>query len=320
MSSSADQLLDEVLRVLNYDQFTDRQLRVKLFEANLQVKTLKEELVESKHSIKVVERSNDLLNNEIDAIKQELHESGDRVDMLEDVIDKKQQLIESQGYTPSLLVRKYNSASLIEGSGLYCGGTAYVESDILSLESKLERARRDFDELDIENTNLQEKIVHLELEIEASQIKTDTYPTDYQVQQDLKIKELISNNDEMKKDFDHLTVQATKQEKHIDKQNSIMSELNREVDILREIVVQKDTIISKQKEIIFQKDGAIEDLEVNNIGKEVEIGRLNKLVYEKEVLIAKKEDVIITKDDIIEEKEATLSLQDKIIDYYSSFV
>ena len=46
MTMSADQLLDELMRILNYDNLTDRQLRVKLFESSLRIKTLKEELVD----------------------------------------------------------------------------------------------------------------------------------------------------------------------------------------------------------------------------------------------------------------------------------
>ena len=320
MTTSADQLLDRLMRVLNYDQLTERQLKLKFFEANLRVKTLKEELEEAKSAKETSDRGNDLLTVELTAIKRELQDARDRVDMLEDVVDKKQLLIENHGYTPSLLVRKYNSATLIEGSGPYCGGTAYVESDILSLESKLERARRDFEELDIENIKLKETIHTLESEIEISTILSDVYPTEYQVQQDLKIKELVSSNDDLKKDFDYLTGQSTKQETFIEKQQIILSELNREVDIFRDIVAKKEKIISQQKEIIFQKDGIIEDIGVSIVGKDIEIGKLNKMIADKEDLLAKKEDIIIKKDDIIEEKESTLSLQDTIIDYYSSFV
>ena len=320
MTTSADQLLDRLMRVLNYDQLTERQLKLKFFEANLRVKTLKEELEEAKSAKETSDRGNDLLTVELTAIKRELQDARDRVDMLEDVVDKKQLLIENHGYTPSLLVRKYNSATLIEGSGPYCGGTAYVESDILSLESKLERARRDFEELDIENIKLKETIHTLESEIEISTILPDVYPTEYQVQQDLKIKELVSSNDDLKKDYDYLTGQSTKQETFIEKQQIILSELNREVDIFRDIVAKKEKIISQQKEIIFQKDGIIEDIGVSIVGKDIEIGKLNKMIADKEDLLAKKEDIIIKKDDIIEEKESTLSLQDTIIDYYSSFV
>ena len=276
MSTSADQLLDELMRILNYDNLNTRQLKVKLFEASLRVKTLKEELVEAKSVKETANRGNDILTAELTATKQKLHDAGDRVDMLEDIIDKKQQLIESRGYSPSLLVRKYNSASLIESSGPYCGGTAYVEADIISLESKLERAKRDSEELDIENTKLVETNHSLELEIEFLK----THQVDYDLHQDLKIRESILEND-----LDHLTQLSIKQEKQIEKQQDILSELSREVGILKKEAIQKENIIMDQKSLIIQKNEVIEASGVCQAEKDLEIEKLKNLVDEKDDII-----------------------------------
>ena len=276
MSTSADQLLDELMRILNYDNLDNRQLKVKLFEASLRVKTLKEELVEAKSVKETVNRGNDILTAELTATKQKLHDAGDRVDMLEDIIDRKQQLIESRGYSPTLLVKKYNSASLIESSGPYCGGTAYVEADIISLESKLERAKRDSEELDIENTNLVETNRSLELEIEFLK----THQVDYDLHQDLKIRELT-----LESDLDNLTKLSIKQEKQIEKQQDILSELSREVDILKIEVIQKEKIIMDQKNIIVQKDEVVEAAGVRQVEKDLEIEKLRNLVDDKDDII-----------------------------------
>ena len=273
---SADQLLDELMRILNYDNLTDRQLRVKLFESSLRIKTLKEELVETQLAKETAKNSNEVLAVKLNSIKQELNDAGDRVDMLEDIIDKKQQIIEDKGYTPSILVRKYNSASLIENSGPYCGGVAYVETDIISLESKLERARRDYEELDIENTKLVKISRSLELENEFLK----THPGDYELQQDLKIKLVVLEND-----LDTLTQQNIKQEEQIEKQLDIMSELSHEVDILKEVVVKKEEIITDQKDIITQKDEIIKASVFLQAEKGLEIEKLKNLVDDKDTII-----------------------------------
>ena len=53
MSASPDQLLDELMRLLNYDKLTSRQLKIGLFESRLKIKTLSEGLVGDFESLKL---------------------------------------------------------------------------------------------------------------------------------------------------------------------------------------------------------------------------------------------------------------------------
>ena len=296
MSASADQLLDDLMKLLNYDELTGRQLKVKLFESSLKIKTITEELGEVRFAKDSTNRGIELLKVELSNVKQELTDAGDRIDMLEDIIDKKQKIIDEQGYTPSLLVKRYNSVSLVESSGQYCGGTAYTESGVISLENKLDRARKDYDELEIENRNLLEKIKLMETEIDY----LENHPNDYQVQQDFRIKELILSGEGLEKDFDSLELQTRQKESYIEEQGSIISQLTQEVGILKKIVNQKEEIIKDQKEIIVHKEEVIEASGVSQIAKDLEVGNLKAVIFEKDLEIEKMQNLLDDKDDIID--------------------
>ena len=281
MSATADQLLDELMKLLNYDELNGRQLKVKLFESSLKIKTLSEELMEATFVKNSTNRGIELLKVELSSVKQELNDAGDRVDMLEDVIDKKQKIIDEQGYSPSLLVKRYNSTSLVEGLGQYCGGVAYTESDVISLENKLDRARKDFEELEIENKNLVEKIKLMETEIDY----LESHPNDYQIQQDFRIKELILSGEGLEKDFDSLELHSKQQESFIEEQKTIISQLNHEVGLLKKIVSQKEEIIKDQREIIAHKEEALEASGVSHLAKDLEMCGLKAVITQKEEII-----------------------------------
>ena len=327
MSAPADQLLDELMKLLKYDELTGRQLKVKLFESNLKIKTLSEELMEAKFAKNSTNRGIELLKVELSNVKQELNDTGDRVDLLEDVIDKKQKIIDEQGYTPSLLVKRYNSASLVEGLGQYCGGVAYTESGVISLENKLDRARKDFEELEIENTNLLEKIRLMETEIDY----LENHPNDYQIQQDFRIKELILSGEGLEKDFDSLELHSRQQESFIEEQRTTISQLSQEVSLLKEIVNQKEEIIKDQKEIIFHKEEVIEASGVSHLAKDLEICDLKAVITKKEETIEAQEETVnysdvardlqvelVEKDIEIEKLKNLLDDKNDIIDYYFS--
>ena len=296
MSTSADQLLDELMKILKYDELTGRQLKVKLFESSLRIKTLSEELEEAKFAKESTNRGIELLRAELVNIKQELLDAGDNTDMLEDVIEKKQKIIDEQGYTPTLLVKRYNSTSLIESSGPYCGGIAYTESGVISLEIKLEKAKKDFEELEVENINLTEKIKLLEAEIDY----LENHPSDYQVQQDLKIKELTLSGEGLEKDYDSLELHSAQQESYIEEQRIIISNLSQEISILKKIVNQKEEIIKDQKEIIVHKEEIIEASGVSQIAKDLENENLKAVIHEKDLEIEKNQNLLDDKDDIID--------------------
>ena len=339
MSATADQLLDELMKLLNYDELNGRQLKVKLFESSLKIKTLSEELMEATFVKNSTNRGIELLKVELSSVKQELNDAGDRVDMLEDVIDKKQKIIDEQGYSPSLLVKRYNTTSLVEGLGQYCSGVAYIESDVISLENKLDRARKDFEELEIENKNLVEKIKLMETEIDY----LENHPNDYQVQQDFRIKELILSGEGLEKDFDSLELHSKQQESFIEEQRTIISQLNHEVGLFKKIVSQKEEIIKDQREIIAHKEEAIEASGVSHLAKDLEMCGMKAVITQKEEIIeasgvslaAKDLEIdelmtviakgardlpaeIVEKDLEIEKLKNLLDDKNDIIDYYFS--
>ena len=319
MSSSADHLLDELMKLLNYDKLNGRQLKVKLFESSLKIKTLSEELEETKLAQRSSTRGLEHLKEELDNVRQELHDTEDQVDMLEGVLDAKQKIIDEKGYTPSILVKRYNTTKLIEDNSPYCGGVAYTESGIISLEVKLESAKKDFEELEIENKNLLDKIQSLEVEIEI----LENQPSDYQVQQDFRIKELILSGEGLEKDFDSLTQYSKHQKDQLDEKVEIISQLHREVGVLKEIIHQKDGIIRDHKEIISQKDEVIEASGVSLTAKDLEIGELMTVIAEGEAVnfsdVARDLQVeIVEKDLEIEKLKNSLDDKNDIIDYYFS--
>ena len=303
MSATADQLLDELMKLLNYDELTGRQLKVKLFESSLKIKTLSEELKEATFVKNSTIRGIELLRVELSSVKQELSDAGDRVDMLEDVIDKKQKIIDEQGYSPSLLVKRYNSTSLVEGSGQYCGGVAYIESDVILLENKLDRARKEFEELEIENKNLVEKIKLMETEIDY----LESHPNDYQIQQDFRIKELILSGEGLEKDFDSLELHSKQQESFIEEQRTVISQLNQEVGLLKKIVSQKEEIIKDQREIIAHKEEAIEASGVSHLAKDLEMCGLKAVITQKEEIIEASGVSLAAKDLEIDELMAVIA-------------
>ena len=296
MSSSADHLLDELMKLLNYDKLNGRQLKVKLFESSLKIKTLSEELEETKLAQRSSDRGLEHLKEELDNVRQELHDTGDQVDMLEGVLDAKQKIIDEKGYTPSILVKRYNTTNLIENNSPYCGGVAYTESGIISLEVKLERAKKDFEELEIENKNLLDKIKSLDMEIEI----LENQPSDYQIQQDFRIKELILSGEGLEQDFDNLTQHSKNQKDQLDEQVELISQLHREVSVLKEIIHQKDGIIRDHKEIISQKDEVIEASGVSQLAKDLETDNLRGVIVEKDLKIEQLQNLLEDKDDIID--------------------
>ena len=92
MSNSADGLFDSLFRALDYDKLSPNQLMVKLLENNLKIKTLKEELVEVGASRDSLAKGLDDLKKKYDITNQELQDARDTHDMLEGVIDHKQQI------------------------------------------------------------------------------------------------------------------------------------------------------------------------------------------------------------------------------------
>ena len=308
MSTPVEDLFDELFRVLGYDNLPIKQLKIKLFEGSLRIKALKDELEETKISKASTVKGLEDLKIEMDSVKQELEGARDRGEMLEGIIDRNRQIIEYKGYTPSLLVKKYNSISNIESQGPYCGGTAYIESDILSLESRLERAKLDLEEIDIENRELLEKVRSLEAEIEF----IETHPSEYQIDQDFRIRQLILSGEGLEKDYDDLVSTSKKQEEHIEKQNNFLSELNKEVADLK-------TFIGTQKIVIVEKE--------ENIGaRDIEIENLNRILSDQSTLLddlksrlSIRETEISSLEETISENVEVLALKDDIIDYYSQF-
>ena len=308
MSAQTDEIFGKLFRVLGYDKLSENQLMVKLFESNLEIKTLKEEIVELGASRDSFAKGLDDLKKEFDLVKKDLHDALDTNDMLEGVVDRKQQIIDSEGFTPSLLVKSYSTTSKINSNSPYCGGIAYTESGILKLESKLERAQLDCEELDIENQDLTGRVKSLEAEIEFMK----SNPSEYQIQQDYKIKQLILSGEGLEKDYDELIIKSQNQEDFIERQKSYLSILHQENDSFRNIIEQ-------QKHDITKRDEHIKATLVGQLAQDAEIYRLKKLITENSETLASKDLEISQLKETSDEQIDLLALKDEIIEHYSQF-
>ena len=109
MSASADHLLDELMKLLNYDKLTCRQLKVKLFDSSLKIKTLSEGLDKDFESLKLYSKQQESYIGEQGTIISQLSRE---IITLKKIVDQKEEIIKDQG---EIIVHKER---VIEASGV----------------------------------------------------------------------------------------------------------------------------------------------------------------------------------------------------------
>ena len=107
MSASPDQLLDELMRLLNYDKLTCRQLKIGLFESRLKIKTLSEGLVKDFESLKLHSKQQESYIEDQGTIISHLCRE---IITLKKKVDHKEEIIKDQR---EIIVHNANYLSLV---------------------------------------------------------------------------------------------------------------------------------------------------------------------------------------------------------------
>ena len=143
MSSSPDQLLDELMKLLNYDKLTCRQLKIGLFESRLKIKTLSEGLVADFESLKLHSEHQESFIEDQGTIISQLNRE---IITLKKNVDQKEEIIKDQG---EIIVHKER---VIEASGVSQIATdlevGNLKAVVKKKDSEIEKMRNLLDDKD----------------------------------------------------------------------------------------------------------------------------------------------------------------------------
>ena len=241
------------------------------------------------------------LEKKLEKARDDWEEMCDRAEMLDSQCVKKQQIIDSEGFEPSILVRRYNNVDMIRNKD----NRAFTEIDIIELESQLEAANRGLD-------YYQEQVGFLEAELSYMEQWSKRVGRLKEA-----LKEMKLDRDTLRYEHSMLVEQSRLQEEHIMKQNNFLSDLNQEVDDLKFELGNK---VEEVRVLSTDKEAELESLVVSNKEGLATIETLQTSVEERDKIIAKLEtDNAAMAEDLKEKLIYIKAVEDKAKEDYYSF-
>ena len=208
------------------------------------------------------------LEKKLEKARDDWEEMCDRAEMLDSQCVKKQQIIDSEGFEPSILVRRYNNVDMIRNKD----NRAFTEIDIIELESQLEAANRGLDYYQEQVSFLEDELSYMEQGSKRlGRLKE-------------ALKEMKLDRDTLRYEHSMLVEQSRLQEEHIMKQNDFLSDLNQEVDDLKFELGNK---VEEVRVLSTDKEAELESLVVSNKEGLATIETLQTSVEERDKIIAK---------------------------------
>ena len=291
----------EVEKLKEESDLKIRELSEKLATSSSRVDELKEDLDISRFEEASAKKGIEDLESKLRKVKDDLEEMYDRVDMIDDECVKKQQIIDSEGYAPSILVRRYNNVDMIRNKD----NRAFTEIDIIEMESQLEAANRGLDYYQEQVSFMEAELSYMEQGSKRVGVLKES------------LKEVKRDRDTLRHDYSMLVEKSRLQEEHIVRQNNFLSDLNQEVDNL------KFELGNKTEEVRVlgtDKESELESLVGMNKEGLATIETLKGNVEEKDKIITKLEaDNLAMAEDLKEKLIYIRAVEEKSKEDYYKF-